>query len=118
MRNGMDFDFLRLLHIHEGITLMLMLFMRFHPDRRDITKQDTLDLHYCTVSESQVLAREVLSEGWVSPSRPLHIITVRGTHSRGGVSVIQQSLKKTLENEGWNVVRHDVGLIVRGKRVW
>lgn len=85
---------------------------------RDVANQDTIDLHCCTVLESQIIAREVLEEGWVSASRPLRIITGRGTHSSSGVSVILPTLVKTLEQEGWNVVKQDIGLVVRGRQRW
>ncbi|KAI5124265.1 hypothetical protein M0805_005114 [Coniferiporia weirii] len=77
---------------------------------------DTIDLHYCTVTEALALVREVLDEGWASPARPLHVITGRGTHSTGGVAVLGPALKNALERDGWSVGRRgEAGLLVKGQ---
>ena len=59
--------------------------------------------------------REVLGEGWVVASRPLHIITGKGLHSSGGIAVLGPAIRNALEREGWTVGAWDGGLSIRGR---
>ncbi|KAL5492435.1 hypothetical protein ACEPAI_3882 [Sanghuangporus weigelae] len=79
------------------------------------TDTDVVDIHYCTTSEALTIVREVLAEGWVSPARPLRIITGRGSHSSNGVAVLGPAVKKALEGEGWNIGKWNGGLSIRGR---
>ena len=76
---------------------------------------DTIDLHYTTTNEAVIIVKEVLEEGWVCSSRPLKIVTGRGSHSTNGVGVLGPTVKRALESEGWNVERWSAGLLVRGR---
>jgi hypothetical protein len=49
-------------------------------------------------------------------AKPLKIITGRGTHSVGHVSVLKPALRKALVEDGWNITSWDGGLVVRGKK--
>ncbi|TFL02031.1 hypothetical protein BDV98DRAFT_47982 [Pterulicium gracile] len=96
--------------------------------------QDTIDLHGTTAHEAVVIVDEVLEASPASPreldchtcgscllildccaEKPLTIVTGRGTHSAGQVSVLKPALRKSLVSRGWNVSSWDGGLTVRGK---
>ncbi|KAF9266785.1 hypothetical protein L218DRAFT_750549 [Marasmius fiardii PR-910] len=94
----------------------------------DITAS-TVDLHGTTVLEATQIILEML-EGSTStststsasastPRRPLKlpvkIITGRGTHSRGRISVLKPAVKKALVDRGWVVSEWEGGLVVRGR---
>lgn len=85
-------------------------------NRTDTAQSVTIDVHYTTTTEALTIVREVLDEGFVSPSRPLRIITGRGSHSVGGVGVLKPAIKRVLGEEGWMVKEWDAGpgLVVRG----
>ncbi|THU92966.1 hypothetical protein K435DRAFT_800074 [Dendrothele bispora CBS 962.96] len=76
----------------------------------------TVDLHGTTVTEAVHIAKETLQKVKCTPSQPLKIITGRGAHSVGHVSVLKPALQKALVEEGWSVSLWDAGLVVRGKR--
>ncbi|KAF5384627.1 hypothetical protein D9757_007513 [Collybiopsis confluens] len=79
-------------------------------------EDDTVDLHGTTASEAAVIALETLVSMRCSPSKPLKVITGRGTHSANQISILKPALQKALVEEGWAVSTWDGGLIVRGKR--
>ncbi|KAJ4470141.1 hypothetical protein J3R30DRAFT_3539010 [Lentinula aciculospora] len=79
-------------------------------------EQDTIDLHGTTVSEAIAIASETLASMGCSSSKPLKIITGRGTHSNNQISVLKPALRKALTEDGWNVSTWDGGLLLRGKR--
>ena len=89
-----------------------VLFMKIRSVAQD---SDVLDVHHCTRDEAIDIVQEVLDEGWVSINRPLTIITGRGKHSRGGVSVLGPTLKNLLQEEGWLVSRSEGELTVRSQ---
>ncbi|KIK61970.1 hypothetical protein GYMLUDRAFT_42397 [Collybiopsis luxurians FD-317 M1] len=78
--------------------------------------RDTIDLHGTTVSEAIVIVSETLASMRCTPSKPLKVITGRGTHSANQTSVLKPALQKALVEDGWAVSTWDGGLIVRGKR--
>lgn len=84
-------------------------------DRHATPQSDTIDVHYCTTPEALTIVREVLNEGWVVATRPLHIITGRGLHSSGGVAVLGPAIRSALEREGWTVGTWSGGLSIRGR---
>jgi hypothetical protein len=91
-----------------------------------------VDLHNTTSSEAIVIVREILSNepcsaGMPSPcvsdrcltlvsAEPLSIITGKGTHSVGGISVLGPAVRNALQADGWNVQQRDGSLLVRGKQ--
>ncbi|KAJ7777239.1 hypothetical protein B0H16DRAFT_1406818 [Mycena metata] len=79
------------------------------------TTPDTVDLHGVTAAEAVVIVNEILADGGWSAERPLKIITGRGTHSAGRVSVLKPAVRKALEEEGWVVGGWEGGLSVRGR---
>ncbi|KAJ6485630.1 hypothetical protein C8R45DRAFT_869895 [Mycena sanguinolenta] len=85
------------------------------PVRRDAARE-TVDLHGVTAAEAVVIVNEILREGEWSLDKPLKIITGRGSHSVGQVSVLKPALKKALEEDGWLVGTWDAGVTVRGRR--
>ncbi|PPQ71890.1 hypothetical protein CVT24_006864 [Panaeolus cyanescens] len=75
---------------------------------------DTIDLHGTTVAEAITIVREILAEdGAVSRTKPMKIITGRGSHSVNNVSVLKPAIKKALMEDGWSVAMWDAGLVVR-----
>lgn len=48
-------------------------------------------------------------------ARPLSIITGVGRHSHNRVGVLGPAVRTMLTGEGWNVTKHDGGLVVRGR---
>ncbi|KAH7924162.1 hypothetical protein BV22DRAFT_1067358 [Leucogyrophana mollusca] len=78
--------------------------------------KSTVDLHGTCVAEAVVIVREILERDGCSSSKPLKIITGRGTHSAGRVSVLKPAVKSALVQEGWSVGMWDGGLVVRGRR--
>ncbi|KAF8074682.1 hypothetical protein FPV67DRAFT_1777505 [Lyophyllum atratum] len=78
--------------------------------------QCEVDLHGTTVSEAIIIVKEILAAQDTSPSKPLKIITGRGSHSANQVSVLKPAIKKALVQDGWVVGGWDGGLVVRGKR--
>ncbi|KAF7345396.1 Smr domain-containing protein [Mycena venus] len=84
--------------------------------RRHDGTPDTVDLHGVTAAEAVVIVNEILSEGGWSADKPLKIITGRGSHSAGQVSVLKPAVKKALEEDGWVVGTWDAGVTVRGRR--
>ncbi|KAK7466310.1 hypothetical protein VKT23_005037 [Stygiomarasmius scandens] len=87
-------------------------------ERKRLASQDhhTVDLHGTTVSEAAQIVKEMLSRFKCTPAQPLKIVTGRGAHSVGQVSVLKPALQKTLIEDGWSVSTWDAGLTVRGKR--
>ncbi|KAL4078890.1 hypothetical protein V8B97DRAFT_1914663 [Scleroderma yunnanense] len=83
--------------------------------RRRSSDPNTLDLHNTCVSEALEIVREVLDNEGCSPSKPLRLITGRGTHSANGVSVLKPAIRNALTRDGWNVSVWDGGLVVRGQ---
>lgn len=79
---------------------------------------DTVDLHGATVVEGVQIVKDILRDGNYSPSRPLRIITGRGTHSVNGVGVLAPAVKSALLGDGWAVGSFEGGLVVRGKSAW
>ncbi|KAJ7065353.1 hypothetical protein C8F01DRAFT_1125341 [Mycena amicta] len=77
---------------------------------------DMVDLHGVTSVEAITIVNEILQERAWSPEKPLKIITGRGTHSAGQVSVLKPAVRRSLEENGWWVGQWDGGLTVRGKR--
>ncbi|RDB15749.1 hypothetical protein Hypma_003635 [Hypsizygus marmoreus] len=75
----------------------------------------TVDLHGTTVAEAIILVKEILQTQATSPSKPLKIITGRGSHSVNQVSVLKPGVRKALVEDGWAVGSWDGGLVVRGK---
>ena len=80
------------------------------------SSRDTIDLHYCTAAEAVTIVHEVLDEGWVCASRPLKIVTGRGSHSTNKIGVLGPAVSSALEREGWRIRQWDGGLIVHGRR--
>ncbi|KAF7313302.1 Smr domain-containing protein [Mycena chlorophos] len=76
---------------------------------------DTVDLHGLTTAEAVVIVNEILEEKIWTPDKPLKIITGRGSHSAGNISVLKPAVRKSLEENGWIVGQWDAGLTVRGK---
>ncbi|KAF5353148.1 hypothetical protein D9758_008732 [Tetrapyrgos nigripes] len=83
-------------------------------ERKRMASQDrsTVDLHGTTVAEAEQIVKEMLSK---LKSQPLKIVTGRGAHSVGQVSVLKPALQRALIEDGWSVSVWDAGLIVRGK---
>ncbi|KAJ3986261.1 hypothetical protein F5890DRAFT_1504689 [Lentinula detonsa] len=79
-------------------------------------ESDTIDLHGTTAAEAIIIVSENLASMGYSSSKPLKIITGRGTHSTNQISVLKPALRKALVEDGWSVSTWDGGLIVRGKR--
>ncbi|KAJ6616952.1 hypothetical protein B0H10DRAFT_2034899 [Mycena sp. CBHHK59/15] len=77
---------------------------------------DTVDLHGVTAAEAVVIVEEILRERQWSAERPLKIITGRGAHSAGRVSVLKPAVRRALEGDGWVVGAWEGGLVVRGRR--
>ncbi|KAJ3995474.1 hypothetical protein F5050DRAFT_1767168 [Lentinula boryana] len=77
---------------------------------------DTIDLHGTTAAEAIIIVSETLASMGNSSSKPLKIVTGRGTHSTNQISVLKPALRKALVEDGWSVSTWDGGLIVRGKR--
>ncbi|KAJ6458114.1 hypothetical protein C8R47DRAFT_1163524 [Mycena vitilis] len=78
--------------------------------------RDTVDLHGVTAAEAVVIVNDILREQTWSSDKPLKIITGRGTHSAGQVSVLKPAVRRALEEDGWSVGAWDGGLTVRGRR--
>ncbi|KAJ6580964.1 hypothetical protein B0H19DRAFT_1017495 [Mycena capillaripes] len=86
-------------------------------DKRSTARdRDTVDLHGVTAAEAVVIVNDILREQTWSSDKPLKIITGRGTHSAGQVSVLKPAVRKALEEDGWVVGAWDAGLTVRGRR--
>ncbi|KAJ3777649.1 hypothetical protein FB446DRAFT_783989 [Lentinula raphanica] len=79
-------------------------------------ERDTIDLHGTTVAEATIIASEILASMNCSPSKPLKIVTGRGTHSANQVSVLKPALRKALVEDGWSVSAWDGGLVSRHRR--
>ncbi|KAF9526081.1 hypothetical protein CPB83DRAFT_858307 [Crepidotus variabilis] len=75
---------------------------------------DMIDLHGTKVAEAIVIVKEILIES-APLGKPLKIITGRGNHSAGRVSVLKPAVKNALVNSGWDVSSFDGGLVVRGR---
>ncbi|KAJ7132362.1 hypothetical protein C8R44DRAFT_829553 [Mycena epipterygia] len=90
--------------------------MMVESKRFSAREKDTVDLHGVTAAEAVVIVNEILREQTWSADKPLKIITGRGTHSAGQVSVLKPAVKNALAEDGWIVGTWDGGLIVRGKR--
>ncbi|KAM6496825.1 hypothetical protein JOM56_007298 [Amanita muscaria] len=84
--------------------------------RRTSTEKVTIDLHGTTLTEATVIVREELENTIYSPSRPLEIITGRGSHSVNKQGVLKPSIQKVLDEDGWFVSVWEGGLIVRGRK--
>ncbi|EIW79013.1 hypothetical protein CONPUDRAFT_126779 [Coniophora puteana RWD-64-598 SS2] len=83
--------------------------------RATSTDKRTIDLHGTCVSEAVTIVRDILASEECSASKPLRIITGRGTHSVNGVGVLKPAVKNALIGEGWSVGIWDGGLVVRGR---
>lgn len=75
----------------------------------------TIDLHYTTISQAVILAREFLREHGTSDVRPMRFITGRGNRSVGGKGVLGPAVYNALIEDGWNVSMFAGGLTVRGR---
>ncbi|KAF7317732.1 Smr domain-containing protein [Mycena kentingensis (nom. inval.)] len=84
--------------------------------RRNTNGDDAVDLHGVTAVEAITIVNEILADRVWAPEKPLRIITGRGSHSVGQVSVLKPAVRKALEEQGWIVGEWDGGLTVRGKR--
>ncbi|KZT09857.1 uncharacterized protein LAESUDRAFT_673470, partial [Laetiporus sulphureus 93-53] len=73
----------------------------------------TVDLHGTTIVEAVYIVKDILRESGSSPSKPLRVITGRGTHSVNGVGVLGPAIKNALQQDGWVVASFDGGLVVR-----
>ncbi|KAG6916195.1 hypothetical protein DXG01_008077 [Tephrocybe rancida] len=76
----------------------------------------TADLHGTTAAEAVTIVKEILQTLPTSPSKPLKIITGRGSHSVNQIGVLKPAIKKALIEDNWSVGSWDGGLVVRGKR--
>ncbi|KAH7910297.1 hypothetical protein BJ138DRAFT_1136117 [Hygrophoropsis aurantiaca] len=79
-------------------------------------EKSDIDLHGTCVAEAIVIVREILEREGCSSSKPLKIITGRGSHSANRVSVLKPAVKSALVQDGWSVGMWDGGLVVRGRR--
>ncbi|KAL0565362.1 hypothetical protein V5O48_016662 [Marasmius crinis-equi] len=77
---------------------------------------NTIDLHGTTVAEGIQIVKDMLQSMKCTSSNNLKIITGRGTHSAGQVSVLKPAVRKALVEEGWVVSSWDAGLVVKGRR--
>ncbi|KAH9066900.1 hypothetical protein EDB87DRAFT_1588820 [Lactarius vividus] len=75
----------------------------------------TIDLHYTTISQAVILAKEFLGEYGASDVRPMRFITGRGNRSVGGKGVLGPAVYNTLIEDGWNVSMFAGGLTIRGR---
>ncbi|KAF8273201.1 hypothetical protein EI94DRAFT_1826474 [Lactarius quietus] len=75
----------------------------------------TIDLHYTTVSQAVILAKEFLRERSASDVRPMRFITGRGNRSVGGKGVLGPAVYNALIEDGWNVSMFAGGLTIRGR---
>ncbi|PFH51010.1 hypothetical protein AMATHDRAFT_75206 [Amanita thiersii Skay4041] len=89
---------------------------KVHAKRQSSQDKDTLDLHGTTVTEAVTIVKEELQQQHYSASKPLKIITGRGSHSVNQVSILKPAVKKALDEDGWSVGVWEGGLVVRGKR--
>ncbi|KAG5722796.1 Smr domain-containing protein [Termitomyces sp. T112] len=76
----------------------------------------SVDLHGTTAYEAIIIVKDILQTLPTSQSKPLRIITGRGSHSVNQVSVLKPAIKKALLEDNWLVGTWDGGLVVRGKR--
>ncbi|KAJ3890851.1 hypothetical protein GG344DRAFT_48579 [Lentinula edodes] len=90
--------------------------MMVESKRLSSQERDAIDLHGTTACEAIVIVSENLASSGCSSTKPLKIITGRGTHSANKISVLKPALRKALVEDGWLVSTWDGGLIVRGKR--
>ncbi|KAF8903521.1 hypothetical protein CPB84DRAFT_1835897 [Gymnopilus junonius] len=81
-------------------------------------KHDTIDLHGTTVAEALVIVKEIIKDesSAINNGKPLKIITGRGSHSQGQISILKPAIRKALVEDGWVVGSWDAGLIVHHKR--
>ncbi|KAF8652168.1 hypothetical protein AX16_004525 [Volvariella volvacea WC 439] len=84
-------------------------------NKREASHDKTVDLHGATAAEAIVIVKEILEQEGASQSKPLKVVTGRGTHSAGQISVLKPAVKKALIEGGWNVGTWEAGLVVRGK---
>jgi len=77
---------------------------------------DTIDLHGTRVAEAVVIVREILQRDGCSATKPLKIVTGRGTHSANRVGVLKPAVRAALIEDGWDVTMWDGGLTVKGKK--
>ncbi|KAI9440772.1 hypothetical protein H4582DRAFT_1494730 [Lactarius indigo] len=75
----------------------------------------TIDLHYTTISQAVILAKEFLGEYGASDVRPMRFITGRGNRSVGGKGVLGPAVYNALIEDGWNVSMFAGGLTIRGR---
>ncbi|KAJ3916031.1 hypothetical protein F5877DRAFT_47419, partial [Lentinula edodes] len=90
--------------------------MMVESKRLSSQERDAIDLHGTTACEAIIIVSENLASSGCSSTKPLKIITGRGTHSANNISVLKPALRKALVEDGWLVSTWDGGLIVRGKR--
>lgn len=78
--------------------------------------RSTIDLHYMTVDQAVVLAKEA-AERWAQAKAggTLIIVTGKGIHSAGNVGVLGPAVQKALAEEGYRVTRQDGYLAVRAR---
>ncbi|PBK65888.1 hypothetical protein ARMSODRAFT_1021917 [Armillaria solidipes] len=76
---------------------------------------NTVDLHGTTAAEAIYVVKETL-ETIDLTTKPLKIITGRGSHSVNQVSVLKPAIRMALIEDGWSVSSWDAGLIIRGRR--
>ncbi|KAI9451926.1 hypothetical protein BJY52DRAFT_1295665 [Lactarius psammicola] len=75
----------------------------------------TIDLHYTTISQAVILAKEFLEEYGASNVRPMRFITGRGNRSVGGKGVLGPAVYNALIEDGWNVSMFAGSLTIRGR---
>ncbi|KAK0203081.1 hypothetical protein DFS33DRAFT_1344848 [Desarmillaria ectypa] len=75
---------------------------------------NTVDLHGTTAAEAIYVVKETLETIDIS-TKPLKVITGRGSHSVNQVSVLKPAIRMALIENGWSVSSWDAGLIIRGR---
>lgn len=75
----------------------------------------TIDLHYTTISQAVILAKEFLRECGASDVHPMRYITGRGNRSVGGKGVLGPAVCNALIEDGWDVSMFAGGLNIRGR---
>jgi len=75
----------------------------------------TFDLHYTTITQAVILAKEFLREYGASDAHPMRFITGRGNRSVGGKGVLGPAVYNALIEDGWNLSMFAGGLTIRGR---
>ncbi|KAK0497351.1 hypothetical protein EDD18DRAFT_1352195 [Armillaria luteobubalina] len=94
---------------------MHVAYMMVDARRAASNECNTVDLHGTTAAEAIYVVKEML-EAIDLTTKPLKIITGRGSHSVNQVSVLKPAIRTALIEDGWAVSSWDAGLIVRGRR--